>query len=74
MKIFKELLVKFNKVFLVFDAVASYVNMKIREQTNLLKMIEIQKALIGFNEGLTVPHRKFLRQGPLIKVNALILQ
>ncbi|KAI9206389.1 FYVE zinc finger-domain-containing protein [Polychytrium aggregatum] len=48
--------------------VASRVNERIRQTEMILKMLEIKKSLIGFNEELIIPGRTLVRTGAVQKV------
>lgn len=50
------------------DAVAWHINEQIREHENSMKMVDIQKSLVGGFPKIVAPGRKLLKQGNLMKV------
>ena len=49
--------------------VAKFVNEYIRRNEMILKMIEIEKTLVGFSESLLSPGRRFIRRGKVTKIS-----
>ncbi|KAI8900363.1 Dbl homology domain-containing protein [Globomyces pollinis-pini] len=56
------------KAIAMVSEVATYVNETIREHEMMLKMVDIQKSLIGLKENLLQPGRKFIKRGGVKKI------
>lgn len=53
----------------IIAEVATHVNEKIRENQNVLSIIEIQRCMTGRNRDLVVPGRILLHRGPITKIS-----
>ncbi|KAI8920402.1 hypothetical protein BC831DRAFT_479817 [Entophlyctis helioformis] len=53
----------------IVSQVATFVNEEIRKHENVLKMIELQRGLIGLHESLLTPGRRFLYRGRVQKIS-----
>eukprot|EP00842_Homolaphlyctis_polyrhiza_P005966 jgi/Hompol1/6370/HPOL_001186-RA len=58
---------KLVKALGLVSQVAIFVNEEIRKHENVLRMVEIQKSLIGLHESLLVPGRRFIHRGRVQK-------
>ncbi|CAG8726080.1 67_t:CDS:10, partial [Acaulospora morrowiae] len=56
------------KAYQVIEHVATFVNETIRQHEMFITMLEIQKSLIGFDEALLIPGRRFIKRGTVKKI------